>query len=327
MKYFYVIPNRAKDPAGEATKRIKEYLESKGCVCSVREGAEDALGSGCVSENAAAVPESGHALEGKSPADGSVEKISELADVQDCTAQKYKYTNPSEIPENTQCVIVLGGAGTMIQAARDLVELEIPFIGVNLGTLGYLAEVEIHNVTESLDALIEDRLVVQERMMLTGELVRDGQVVEDNIALNEVVVGRGGALNLIRFSVSVNGRCLNSYAADGVIVATPTGSTAYNLSAGGPILEPDSSMILITPISPHTMINRSIVLADTAEVEIELTKTGTAGALLAFDGNGSVTELMDGDCLKIRKSDKKTKILTLSKESFLEILRNKMSGK
>lgn len=320
MKYFYVIPNRAKDPAGEATKRIKEYLESKGCVCSVR---EDCF----LPENAEAVLESGYVPEGKRPADGSVEKISELADVQGCPAQKYKYTNPSEIPENTQCVIVLGGDGTMIQAARDLVELEIPFIGVNLGTLGYLAEVEIHNVTESLDALIEDRLVVQERMMLTGELVRDGQVVEDNIALNEVVVGRGGALNLIRFSVSVNGRRLNSYAADGVIVATPTGSTAYNLSAGGPILEPDSSMILITPISPHTMINRSIVLADTAEVEIELTKTGTAGALLAFDGNGSVTELMDGDCLKIWKSDKKTKILTLSKESFLEILRNKMSGK
>lgn len=284
MKYFYVIPNRAKDPTGEATKRIKEYLENKGCVCETGE--------------AAVLPES----------------------------QNYKYTNPTEIPAKTQCVIVLGGDGTMIQAARDLVGLEIPFIGVNLGTLGYLAELELTNINESLDALIDDRMVTQERMMLTGELIRDGEIVEENIALNEVAVGRGGALNVIRFSVSVNGRVLNSYAADGVIVSTPTGSTGYNLSAGGPILEPDSSMVLITPISPHTMINRSIVLADTAEVEITLTKTGTAGALLAFDGNGSITELRDGDSLKIRKSDKKTKIITLSKESFLEILRNKMTG-
>ena len=322
MKYFYVIPNRAKDPLGEATKRIKEYLESKGCVCETGEeyASSDSEADrnilrakncqcGAGAQSCLCVKESGQQPGTGIPA-----------------AQTYKYTNPAEIPPETQCIIVLGGDGTMIQAARDLVELEIPFIGVNLGTLGYLAELEIQNVTESLDALIEDKMVVQKRMMLTGELIREGKVVEENIALNEVAVGRGGALNVIRFAVSVNGRVLNSYAADGVIVSTPTGSTGYNLSAGGPILEPDSSMLLITPISPHTMINRSIVLADTAEVEIELIRTGTAGALLAFDGNGSVTELRDGDCLQIRKSDKKIKIITLSKESFLEILRNKMTG-
>jgi len=294
MKYFFLVPNEDKDPKGEATKRIRTYLEERGCVCKVRK------------------------------------PFCELSGEKGCTAsgqtRSYKYTDPAQVPEKTQCVIVLGGDGTLIQAARDLADLAIPFIGVNLGTLGYLAELDIQSVEESLDALIEDKMVVQERMMVAGTLIRDDQVIEENIALNEVVLGRGGALNVIRFTVEVNGKFLNSYAADGVILSTPTGSTGYNLSAGGPILEPDSSMMLMTPISPHSMINRSIVFADTAEVEITLTKTGAAGALAAFDGNGCVVEVQDNDRIKIRKSEKKTKIMTLSKESFLEILRNKMSG-
>lgn len=290
MRYFYLISNQAKDPNGEAAGRIKEYLEQKGCVCRVRKECGQADQPGA--EN--------HKL--------------------------YKYTNPSDVPPDTQCVIILGGDGTLLQAARDLAERELPFIGFNLGTLGYLAELDIQTMAEGLDALIADKMVVQERMMLSGTLIRDGKVLEKNIALNEIVVGRGGALNVVRFSVNVNGRFLNSYAADGVILATPTGSTAYNLSAGGPILEPNSSMILMTPVSPHSMINRSIVFSDTAQIEIALTKTGPSGALVAFDGSGSVADLKDGDLLRIVKSDKRTKILTLSKESFLEILQNKMSG-
>lgn len=305
MKYFYVIPNWAKDPSGEAANEIKAYLEGKGCVCGIRSDHAGNLGSAGL------------------PSDKTGQSSCEYFQPQE---QNFKYTNPAEVPKDTQCVIVLGGDGTLIQATRDLVDLGIPFVGVNLGTLGYLAELEIQSIKESLDSLVEDKFVVQERMMLSGSLIRDGRVLEENIALNEVVVGRGCALNVIRFSVSVNGRFLNSYAADGVIMGTPTGSTGYNLSAGGPILEPDASMILLTPISPHSMINRSIVLADTAEVEIEITKVGVGGAILAFDGNGSMTGLKNGDRLRIRKSDKKTKILTLSKESFLEILRNKMSG-
>lgn len=288
MNYFYLISNRAKDPDGRAAGQIREYLESRGCVCRVRRGDE--------------------------------------TDSRDISGRAYQYTNPEWVPADTECVIVLGGDGTLLQAARDLSELSLPFIGVNMGTLGYLAELELKTMAEGLDALIEDKMVVQERMMLSGTLVRNGTVIQENIALNEIVVGRGGALNVIRFSVNVNGRFLNSYAADGVILATPTGSTAYNLSAGGPILEPDSSMILMTPVSPHSMINRSIVFADTARIEISLTRTGAAGALVAFDGSGSVTDLQEGDCLRIQKSDKKTKILSLSSESFLKILQNKMSG-
>lgn len=294
MKYFFLVPNEDKDPRGEATRKIKKYLEERGCVCRVRKTLAERAGG------------AGDSVEGPK--------------------NNYKFTDPKEVPKETQCVLVLGGDGTLIQAARDLAGLGIPFIGVNLGTLGYLAELDIQNVEESLDALIADKMVIQERMMVSGTLIRDGRVIEENIALNEVVLGRGGALNVIRFTVEVNGRFLNSYAADGVILSTPTGSTGYNLSAGGPILEPDASMMLMTPICPHSMINRSIVFADTAKVEITLTRTGAAGALAAFDGNGCVVEVQDGDRLKICKSDKTTKIMTLSKESFLEILRNKMSG-
>lgn len=294
MTHFFLVPNVDKDPRGEATKKIKEYLEAKGCVCQVRK-----------------------------PQDRPDGAKGYLGQTQE---KNFKYTDPAQVPKETQCVLVLGGDGTLIQAARDLAGLGIPFIGVNLGTLGYLAELEIQTVEENLDALIADKMVIQERMMVEGSLIRDGKVIEEKLALNEVVLGRGGALNVIRFTVAVNGRFLNTYAADGVILSTPTGSTGYNLSAGGPILEPDASMILMTPISPHSMINRSIVFADTAEVEITLTKTGAAGALAAFDGNGCVVSVQDGDKLRVRKSDKKTKIITLSKESFLEILRNKMSG-
>lgn len=230
-----------------------------------------------------------------------------------------------QIPEKTECILVIGGDGTMIQAAREWNDTGVPIIGVNMGTLGYLAEIDLSSLTEALNRLMSETPMVEERMMLQGELWRNGRVIRRDIALNDIVLGRSNSLNVICFTVKVDGEVLKKYAADGMVVATPTGSTAYNLSAGGPIVAPAASLILMTPISPHTMINRSIVLPDTVRIGIELTprKDRELTAILGFDGKGEVP-LSVGDRIEISRSEKVTRIFKLSRISFLENLRDKM---
>ena len=160
--------------------------------------------------------------------------------------------------------------GTLLKAAGDLMEQEIPLLGVNLGTLGYLAEVEIGNIETALDKLLRDEYTREARMMLSGGVFREGRNVVHDFALNDIVISRCGSLQILHFHIYVNGRFLNGYGADGMIVATPTGSTGYNMSAGGPIVEPGASLLLLTPICPHTLNTRSIVLAPDDEVVIEI---------------------------------------------------------
>ena len=150
----------------------------------------------------------------------------------------YHYTNPALIPEDTECILVLGGDGTLLQAARDVVHREISMLGVNLGTLGFLAEVDKQSVYSALDKLMEDDYEIEERMMLTGTVWRDGKIIGRDVALNDIVIGRDGHLRVVRFKNYVNDVYLNSYNADGIIISTPTGSTGYSLSCGGPTVAP-----------------------------------------------------------------------------------------
>ncbi|MCD7735855.1 MAG: NAD(+)/NADH kinase, partial [Lachnospiraceae bacterium] len=143
----------------------------------------------------------------------------------------YRYTDAGQIPEETECVLVLGGDGTLLQAARDLVDRSLPLLGVNMGTLGYLAEVERKNLPEVLDRLIENRFSIGERMMLSGAAWHQGRVLLRDIALNDIVITRNGRMRVVDFNIYVDGVFLSSYAADGIILSTPTGSTGYNLSA------------------------------------------------------------------------------------------------
>lgn len=239
-------------------------------------------------------------------------------------------------PAGTECVIVLGGDGTLLKAARDIIQYEIPLLGVNLGTLGYLAEVEISNIEDALDKLLRGDYTQEERMMLTGSIyhrkeisgsVSAYQEKMSNFALNDIVISRCGSLQILQFHIYVNGRFLNSYSADGMIVATPTGSTGYNLSAGGPIVEPGASLLLLTPICPHTLNTRSIILSPEDEVAIEI-PVGKEDAVQTveanFDGTHKVT-LQTGDKIVIRRAPETTGILKLNTESFLEILHKKMS--
>ena len=240
--------------------------------------------------------------------------------------QPCHYTDVSRIPEDVQCVIVLGGDGTLLQAARDVVDREIPLFGINLGTLGYLAEIEQHNIYPALDRLMSDRFTIERRMMLSGEILRNGEKIASDVALNDIVISREGALRVVRFNNYVNDTFLNTYKADGIIISTPTGSTGYSLSAGGPIISPNASMLLMTPLAPHTLNTRSIVFSPEDVITVELGE-GRDGSveqgMASFDGDSSVP-MITGDRIVISKSKKDTQIIKINNISFLETLRNKM---
>ena len=231
---------------------------------------------------------------------------------------------PESVPEGMDCSIVIGGDGTLIRAARELVGYDLPMLGVNMGTLGYLTEVEVQDYQKALDTLFMDRQNVEKRMMMRGSI---GRII-DNIALNDIVVTRDGSLRIVHFNVYVNGILLNSYQADGIIVSTPTGSTGYNLSAGGPVVEPTASMFVITPICSHALNASSVVLSaeDTIEVEIGEGRYGrTEHAFATFDGADTVS-VQTGQRVVIKKAEETTNLIKLSKESFMKIMREKMKG-
>lgn len=240
----------------------------------------------------------------------------------------YKYTDASLIPRDVDCVLVMGGDGTLLQASRDLLEMEVPLLGINMGTLGYLAEVDQANIKPALDKLLDGDYKIVSRMMLEGEAYHQGKMILKDSALNDIVIGRNGRLRVIDFSIYVNGEFLNSYSADGIVIATPTGSTGYSLSVGGPIVSPEASLILLSPIAAHTLNSRSIILPDDAEITIEILPRHSGmddGAEANFDGDTSI-RLACGDRVVIRKAVKRTKLIKINEISFLEVLRKKMSG-
>lgn len=232
----------------------------------------------------------------------------------------------SEIPPDTDCIIVLGGDGTVLQAAREAKLLQVPMIGVNLGTLGYMTEIEPSGLEEALERLIRGDYIQESRMMLNGKAyLSDGSVRED-WALNDIALSRSGSLQIIRFNIYVNGQFLNHYKADGMIVTTPTGSTGYNLSAGGPLVEPAAKLIMLTPICPHSLNQRSIILSpdDTVEIEIPECQEGRSQTVeVNFDGSHMIP-LRTGDKIRIARSEKVTEFIKLNQVSFLEVLHRKM---
>lgn len=230
-----------------------------------------------------------------------------------------------QVTEATECVLVLGGDGTLLQAVRELRGSGLSFLGINMGTLGYLAEVDREHVEDALQQLISDAAPTEQRMMLLGQVVRDGQLIYEDVALNDIVIGSRG-LTVLHFKVYVNGEYLTTYQADGMVIASPTGSTAYNLSAGGPVVHPQASLLVLTPVSPHTLISRSIVLESDSVVELEIMEHPSrknVSSLVSLDGN-EVMSLQPGDHIRICKSQETTSLIKYNKLSFLEALRMKM---
>lgn len=229
--------------------------------------------------------------------------------------------------EEIEAILVLGGDGTLLRAARELADKKIPFLGVNLGHLGYLAEMEQQNVQLALDRLIENQYTIENRMMLQGVVQIAGREIGRDMALNDIVLNRSGSLRVVDYEIFVNGEYLNSFTADGIIVSTPTGSTGYSLSAGGPIISPTATMLVLTPICPHTLNSRSIVFSGEDKILIKIGE-GRHGsvdeACVTFDGD-TCFQMKSGDCVEIQKSTEVTRILKINKVSFLEVLRNKLS--
>ena len=294
MKTFFIISNQLKRPCREVALELKKYLEEKGKVCYVQ-FEEDRRLDGQVH------------MEGRQVV--------------------YKHTDPSRIPQDVECVLVLGGDGTLLQAARDLVGRSLPMLGINMGTLGYLAGIESETAREALDRLMEGAYLTEERMMLTGCARRGEEVLLQDLALNDIVIARRGHLRVVDFNIYVDGSFLCSYRADGIILATATGSTGYSLSAGGPIVAPTARLMLLTAIAPHTLNSRTVVLPDDVEVAVEIAgdqHSDTDGAQVVFDGDTCV-DLQRGDRIHIRRSESRTTLIKLQQTSFVQILRRKMN--
>lgn len=245
-----------------------------------------------------------------------------------CEKDEREEVIPDTIPDYIDCALVVGGDGTFIQASRLLFGRDVPMLGINMGTLGYLTEVEVHGVEEAISQLVRGDYTIEKRMMLYGSITRKNGEKTSDVALNDIVLNRGGLMKIVHFDLYVNGQLLNSYQADGMIVSTPTGSTAYNLSAGGPIVEPTASLMVITPICSHALNSRSIVFSYEDEIVIEIgaRRDGqTEDVVVNFDGADFIP-LQTGDRVMIKKAWETAQIIKMSKIGFLETLREKMKG-
>lgn len=238
------------------------------------------------------------------------------------------YTDVEKIPKDVECIIVIGGDGTLLQAARDVVNRQIPLLGINMGTLGYLAEIDRSSIDGALNHLMLDEYTIEKRMMLNGKVYHKEELIAEDVALNDIVIGRDGPLHVTRFHNYVNGEFLNSYTADGIIIATATGSTGYSLSAGGPIVSPETNILIMTPVAPHTLNTRSVIFPAEDEITVEIGE-GSQGceakAVVSFDGDTNVP-MRTADRVAIRRSVKDTQIIKISNISFLEVLRRKMKN-
>ena len=223
-------------------------------------------------------------------------------------------------------MITLGGDGTILQAVRDLAGRQMPLVGVNMGHLGFLTETGPEGIDDLVRKLLASEYTIDRRMMLEGALLEHEEQQAGKTALNDIVLSRSGSLEILRFQVYVNGEFFHEYLADGIILSTPTGSTGYNLSAGGPLIEPNASMITLTPICPHSLNQRSILLSSEDEIEfrIPLSKDGNEQSIEAyFDGQEKI-KLHSGSILQVKRSSKTTDVIRVNQDSFLEVLNRKL---
>lgn len=232
------------------------------------------------------------------------------------------------IRPEAEAIIVVGGDGSMLSAAKRAHERSLPLIGVNRGTVGYLAEVEISEIDSCIRRLLADEFHIEERMMLKGTILHGDELTEKTaVALNDVVLSRRGHLQIVGYRIYVNDLFLTDYYADGVILSTPTGSTGYNLSAGGPIVEPSAKLILLTPVCPHTINGRSIILSAEDTVTVRVIPRRNEAAQAGADFDADTKEILgSGDGVIVSCADMVTKMIKLRYDGFLQTLHNKIGN-
>jgi len=228
----------------------------------------------------------------------------------------------TQIATRSDMVLVLGGDGTMLSAARLLEERAVPILGVNMGGLGFLTEITLDQLYPALEKVFAQEFMVEERLMLRADIHRHGEHVAKATVLNDVVVSKGTLARMIEIQILIDGQFVTRLRGDGLIVSTPTGSTAYSLSAGGPIIHPTVQALILTPICPHTLTHRPLLVPRGVALEVTLTSQAE-GAMATFDGQVGVA-LVQGDTVAIAVSEHRTQLIRLPDRTYYDLLRRKL---
>jgi NAD+ kinase len=227
-----------------------------------------------------------------------------------------------DVAEQSQLLLVLGGDGTLLAAARVAAPLGIPILPINMGSLGFLTSFTIEEMYPALEQVLAGRFSCSERVMLHVELHRDAEIIERQCVVNEACINKGALARMIDLQLTIDGDFVCRYRADGLIVATPTGSTAYSLSAGGPIVHPGVESWIITPICPHTLSDRPVVVRDSSLIEVHLSGD-TESVFLTLDGQTGIP-MQAADVVRMRRAAERLRLIQPAQKSYFEILRNKL---
>ena len=284
FKKIGLIGKYANTEIGENLVELAQYLKSKEATVYLDQGTADSLGTDFVQAEA---------------------------------------LNRDQMGEQCELIIVLGGDGTLLNAARSLTKYDIKLIGINLGHLGFLTDIPWDNYQQKLDEIFNGEYHIEDRMLLQACIIRDGVTISESIAFNDVIVHKWEEARMLEFETTIDNKFVNVQRSDGLIIATPTGSTAYALSSGGPVLNPGLNAILMVPICPHTLTQRPLVIQSDSEIEITISEEGHARAQVTCDGqiNLGVTA---GDRIHVKKFDGKVSLLHPHDYNYYEILRAKL---
>jgi len=228
----------------------------------------------------------------------------------------------NDIPSLAELIIVLGGDGTLLSVARIAHPSNVPILGVNLGSLGFLTEIALPELYNTLESVLSNQYSIEHRMLLNASLWRRDKKVANYHVLNDVVINKSALARIVNLRVTVDDQYMTSYRADGLIIATPTGSTAYSLSAGGPIMHPSMHALVLSPICPFDLTNRSIVVPDRSKIQVELT-TENEDVSVTLDGQEGC-EIFTGDVLVVQKSESSLRLVQAPGKNYYELLRNKL---
>ncbi len=247
----------------------------------------------------------------------------------DVMPSKYSLSSigDKEFEEKVDYIISVGGDGTFLRAAKYAFKREVPIMGVNMGNLGFLAEIETKKLYTALENLLKEEFIIENRMLIEGRIIRNGKELEKRslpyVALNEFVVTRSMTEKIIKISLTANGYPVSEFGADGLIISTPTGSTAYSLSAGGPVVEPTNEVLIITPICPHTLYNRSIIFDPDTKIEVRIGSKNKENSL-SIDGVKNPINLINNDILRVSKSKLKVKLISFNHNIFFKVFKEKL---
>lgn len=228
----------------------------------------------------------------------------------------------NEICANCDLIICLGGDGTFLKAARVAYLYDIPMLGINLGSLGFLTDIDKGEIDKSVESIFCGNYKVEERMMISSKIYKGGKLVAEDEAINDVVISRGGIQRILHLSTFIDDNFIEMFPCDGIVLATPTGSTAYSLSAGGPIVDPTSNLIIVTPICPHILYSSSFIAKEEQKIKVCVANGFEHTALVNVDGQ-KLYEISGGDYIVIEKTNSKVKILKIDSKNFFTIVRNK----